>query len=143
MLFYCELGSDPVLARSLKGNSNTVIFEAPYEVMGTRPWDGVSLEFLANWGSFDSYQLPLPSLDGYRALATLGLLLALYLGYYMLFVVSKPRVVGGGTEFRNLVLTHCPSLSRPYWPTPWAFNLHMCTVFRFLMQKTPPVTYRR
>ena len=106
------------------------------------------LEFLTSrlhWGSFDSYQLRLPALGGYpRALATLGLLLALYLGYYLFFVVSKPRVVGGGKEFRNLVLTHCPSLSRRYWPTPWAFHAHLTTILRALMQKkSPPLEFKR
>ena len=106
-------------------------------------WDGVSFEYLTellHWGSFDSYQLELPVLDGYR---TLGLILVLYLGYYLLFVVSKPRVVGGGKDFRNLVLAHCPSLSRRYWPTPWAFYFHLCTVLRFVLQKKPPVAYKR
>ena len=69
--------------------------------------------------------------------------LTLYSVWYYLAVVDKPKVVGGGTSFREHILSHCPILSHYYYPTFWAPNYHFTTIGRAKLQKCPGVTYDR
>ena len=68
---------------------------------------------------------------------------ALFTLYYLLRVVNMPRVIGGGTKLRKHILSYCPILSQYYYPTPWAFNRHLSTIVRALLQRCPQVSYDR
>ncbi len=94
-------------------------------------------------GSFDLEQMEFPLLEGSRALVAMLLVLLTYLLYYAFFVVGRPRVVGGRRALREHLLERCPSLRQYYWPTVWAFTCHQTTILRALLQKSPPLQYRR
>lgn len=93
--------------------------------------------------SLDLELLEFPLLTGGRALAGMALVLLAYLFYYVFFVVSRPKVVGGGGALRQHLLRHCPSLRQYYWPTVWAFTCHQTTIMRAILQRSPPLEYRR
>jgi abhydrolase domain-containing protein 1/3 len=68
---------------------------------------------------------------------------SLYLLYYLVFVVNKPRLYGGGARLMPHLLAHCPSLQQCYWPTLWALNCHVNTLARFVLQKDIDIQYHR
>ena len=70
-------------------------------------------------------------------------LLASYVLYYLIFVVKRPRIYGRPGGVKDRILRGCPILSRSYWPPFWAWNCHMCTIGRPLMQKKPCLSYER
>ena len=106
-------------------------------------WHGweVSGEFF--WGYLDSGQLEIPVFHCSHVLSTATLFLALYFLYYLLFTVNKPRVAGARGKFHSMLMESCPTLSAYYWPTFWAFNCHLNTIVRFVLQRPPSITYRR
>lgn len=91
----------------------------------------------------DSYGLQLPEHSGTRLLAAMFLSSALYLLYYLTFVVNKPRLFGGGVKLKPHLLEHCPTLEQHYWPTIWAINCHVSTLSRFILQKDIDIEYYR
>ena len=68
---------------------------------------------------------------------------SLYLLYYLVFVVNKPRLYGGGAKLKPHLLAHCPTLQKYYWPTVWALNCHVNTLSRFVLQKDIDIRYSR
>ena len=98
------------------------------------------------FSAVDSSWMRLDWFDGYHPSWILVLVLvtvAVYVAWYYLLVVNKPKVVGGGTSLREHILTHCPILSQYYYPTFWASNYHFTTIGRATLQKCPGVTYSR
>lgn len=107
--------------------------------------DETSYEFLVetfSWVPLNS-QRELPAFEDNRVLTALVFFAVIFWLYYLLLVVGRPRVVGGGSQFRSLLLRHCHSLSRSYWPTFWAYHAHLTTVLRPVLQRPPQVTFRR
>ena len=66
-----------------------------------------------------------------------------YTLYYFLRKVSKPQLSCGQGTFRSHLLEHCPILQQPYWPTWWAFNRHVMTIARSVLQKGLHLKYKR
>ena len=91
---------------------------------------------------FDSFPLKDLSSNGSGLALALLSCVVLYVSYYLGWVAGKPRVVGGG-QLRDKLLKDCPILSQTYWPTIWAFNRHLSTGARFLLQRPPKINYRR
>lgn len=58
--------------------------------------------------------------------------------HYNQFVVAPPKLIVGEGLLKANVLPHCPTLHRPYRPTPWAANTHMQTILgREMMAPCP------
>ena len=73
-------------------------------------------------------------------------LIVAYIIFYSGWVAAKPKVYGGGVkkkQLREMLLKHCPILSQTYWPTFWAFQCHLTTVLRFILQKDLKTNYIR
>ena len=66
-----------------------------------------------------------------------------YTLYYIFRKDSKPQLSCGQGKFRTHLLEHCPILQQPYWPTWWAFNKHVMTIGRYLIQQKPHFKYKR
>ena len=59
-----------------------------------------------------------------------------YSVFYIFRKVGKPQVFGHGALLTYL-LEKCQYLEQKYWPTWWAFNGHLMTLVRALIQWTP------
>lgn len=88
----------------------------------------------------DGVYLPLSA--GRLALVVVSGLLLAYIAYYFGWVAGRPQVVGAGV-LKETLIKKCPILSECYWPTFWAYQCHLSTIMRFLLQKNPSITYRR
>lgn len=70
-------------------------------------------------------------------------LLVIYVTYYFVYVVKKPRVFCKDGHFRDFLFRTCPILTEFYWPTFWCFGAHAQTVIRALIRSKPQVPFRR
>lgn len=66
-------------------------------------------------------------------------LICIYVIYYRLFNVTRPRVVCKDVDRLEGLRRHCPALFEPYWPTFWAPQGHVQSIVRLLMQQAPSV----
>lgn len=96
-------------------------------------WSWTGLEEL----SLDNVQMPLPEVSINRGLAVVCLFGLFYILYYLSCVVNKPKLIGGQNGLKDHLLKHCPCLSHRYWPKVWAFQCHLSTVLRAVLQKCP------
>ena len=85
---------------------------------------------------------PLPHWLVLRAVA-LSFLLLLYLAYYRVFAVRRPRVACASADLLAALKTHCPVLFEEFWPTVWAPQAHMQTIVRVAIQTFPRSERRR
>ena len=79
--------------------------------------------------------------------ATYGLwwigLIIIYIIYYLMIVVAKPKVVCSGKKLKAAIADHCPIFFECYWPPLWAFNNHIMTILRARFQSFPKTPYER
>ncbi|CAI8057051.1 Phospholipase ABHD3 [Geodia barretti] len=66
-------------------------------------------------------------------------LICIYVIYYRLFNVTRPRVVCKDADRLQGLRRHCPALFEHYWPTFWAPQGHVQSIVRLLMQQAPSV----
>lgn len=57
--------------------------------------------------------------------------------------VTKPKLYVKEGPLRDAVLPHCPSLLKPYRPTPWALNTHLQTMVGLMRRVSISGHYRR
>lgn len=60
-----------------------------------------------------------------------------YIIYYLVFNVLRPRVVCSDERRLRALRQHCPCLFERYWPTVWALHGHVQSTFRVLIQRAP------
>ena len=72
----------------------------------------------------------------------IGLIL-IYISYYLMMVVAKPKVVCSGKRLKEAIVECCPIFFECYWPTVWAFNNHLMTIIRARWQRFPEIQYER
>lgn len=99
------------------------------------------MEIISEWSGFFS-----GCVNFTTVLCTL--VAAFYLIFYFGWVAGKPKVFGGDAKknqlnLKELLLKHCPILSQTYWPTFWAFQCHLTTILRFILQKDLKMRYKR
>ena len=70
-------------------------------------------------------------------------LIVIYVLYYLMMVVGKPKVMCSGNRLKEAVIEYCPILFECYWPTVWAFNNHLMTIVRAKCQRIPDIQYDR
>ena len=70
-------------------------------------------------------------------------LLVIYITYYLMMVVAKPKVICSGKRLKEAIVEYCPILFECYWPTVWAFNNHLMTIIRARWQRSPEIQYER
>ncbi|XP_065063657.1 phospholipase ABHD3-like [Rhopilema esculentum] len=66
-----------------------------------------------------------------------------YMFYYLLFVVRRPRLICRDGKFRRKLKQHMLIMNEYYWPTFWCFSSHMMTVCCAVFRAKLPVPYRR
>jgi abhydrolase domain-containing protein 1/3 len=67
-----------------------------------------------------------------------------YTVYYLVTKVKRPLLYHGKGKFTNHLLEKSSILHQYYWPPWWAFNCHVITLMRVLLQtKLPNVKYKR
>lgn len=64
-------------------------------------------------------------------------LLCVYVIYYLVFNVVRPRVVCRDSHKLRALQTHIPALFKPYWPTAWALSGHVSSIVRLVSQTSP------
>lgn len=71
--------------------------------------------------------------------------IALYMGYYLAFVVRKPKIIGKpGSVISLLIKQHCPFGNQLYWPTFWCFGGRaLQTLIASVLKSHPLVVYDR
>ena len=70
-------------------------------------------------------------------------LIVIYVLYYLMMVVGKPKVICSGNRLKEAIIEYCPILFECYWPTVWAFNNHVMTIVRAKCQRCPVIQYDR
>ena len=70
-------------------------------------------------------------------------LITIYIIYYLMMVVAKPKVVCSGKRLNAAIVEHCPIFFECYWPPMWAFNNHLMTIIRARLQGFPEIPYER
>ena len=70
-------------------------------------------------------------------------LIVIYIIYYLMIVVAKPKVICNGKKLKEAIVEHCPIFFECYWPPVWLFNNHLMTVLRARLQCYPEVDYER
>ena len=61
-----------------------------------------------------------------------------YIVWYRVSAVRRPLVYcKEGSRLQSFLLESCDVLSQRYWPTLWAVNCHVCTIFRSKLQSAP------
>ena len=64
--------------------------------------------------------------------------------YYLVLVVKKPSLNYQKNEFNQSIVDHTPSLTKPYFPTPWLFNTHAQLIaLGFIKGFSKPLKYDR
>ena len=66
-------------------------------------------------------------------------LICVYILYYILFNVKRPRVICCDAQRLRALERHCPALFELYWPTFWAMQGHIQSIVRLLTQQAPSV----
>ncbi|KAI5631710.1 alpha/beta hydrolase fold domain-containing protein [Phthorimaea operculella] len=69
----------------------------------------------------------------------------LYITYYLVEVVKKPKLVCGFGEFRAVLEARVPLVRERYWPTPWCVEARLQTVLGSLLRTRllQPPAFRR
>ena len=70
-------------------------------------------------------------------------LIVIYILYYLMIVVAKPKVICSGKRLKEAIVEYCPIFFEYYWPTVWAFNNHLITLITAKCQHAPHIEYRR
>ncbi|EDV22574.1 uncharacterized protein TRIADDRAFT_58948 [Trichoplax adhaerens] len=63
--------------------------------------------------------------------------------YYFYSIVKKPLIIISNGKLKDFIHNHIDTLKRPYYPTPWALNGHLQTVFRAVLEKSPELGCHR
>lgn len=70
--------------------------------------------------------------------------IALYLGYYLAFVVRKPQIISKpGSGISLFIKERCPFVNQFYWPTFWCFGGRAQTLVASVLKSHPLVVYDR
>lgn len=67
-----------------------------------------------------------------------ALIIVLWSLYYRRVAVARPRLTGRASAFNRRVVARIPRLSRPYRPTPWAFNCHLQLLWVLVQEAVAP-----
>ena len=77
-------------------------------------------------------------------LSMLFFLIAVFvLFYFFKRVVCRPQLFGQHGTFRTHLVENCSVLQQRYWGTWWAFNGHIMTIARSLIQRRLKIKYKR
>jgi len=70
--------------------------------------------------------------------------IALYMGYYLAFVVKKPQIISKpGSGLSLFIKERCPFVNQLYWPTFWCFGGRAQTLVASVLKSHPLVVYDR
>lgn len=70
--------------------------------------------------------------------------MALYMGYYLAFVVRKPQIISKpGSGISLFIKERCPFVNQLYWPTFWCFGGRAQTLVASVLKSHPLVVYDR
>lgn len=70
--------------------------------------------------------------------------IALYLGYYLAFVVRKPKILSKpGSVISLLIKQRCSFVNQLYWPTFWCFGGQAQTLIGSVLKSHPFIVYDR
>lgn len=75
----------------------------------------------------------------------IGLSLAVFLSYYLIEVVKRPRLVCQNGVFREFLEANISLLNQKFWPTLWCFESRLHTIFSSIIRTSilPDIEYRR
>ena len=76
-------------------------------------------------------------------LSMLFFLILFLLFYFFKRVVCTPQLFGQYGTWRAHLLENCSLLQQKYWGTWWAFNGHIMTVARPVIQRRLKIKYKR
>lgn len=75
--------------------------------------------------------------------ATLPIFVGLIASYYFFSISRKPLIVTSNGKLKKFLNNHINTLRRPFYPTPWAINSHLQTIFRAILEKSPEIDSQR
>ncbi|XP_046377501.1 phospholipase ABHD3-like [Haliotis rufescens] len=64
-----------------------------------------------------------------------------YFVYYISRIVKKPIIACQDQRLLKFLKNHCPVIAEKYWPTWWCSESRLQTIFRAILQSSPPLAY--